>query len=90
MQERQTQFSLQALRWLAVHHNASSQPKQYRRYKRDRRYGQDRQPGVVLIGHSMGGVVARAVMLDAAGDPALGEVLVGLEFIRPQTPSSIH
>ncbi len=82
-QEDQTQFVLLSLRYLARRYNltapaptsrAAGDGEQQRQPGRRRR--RRRHPGVVLLGHSMGGVVARAAAQDAASDPLLGEARV--------------
>ena len=59
VQELQTQFGVECLRHLWALHNASSIS--------------DAPLRVLLVGHSMGGIVARAVLARLAAEPGFGE-----------------
>ncbi len=67
-QERQTEYALKALRYLTNHYKLHSA-------QSNTRHSAYQHPGVLLVGHSMGGVVAKAVQLRAASDDTLGELV---------------
>ena len=58
MQERQTQFAVHSLRHLQAQHATSGAAGPWR---------------VILVGHSMGGVVARAALAQLARQPFFGK-----------------
>ncbi len=73
LQERQTAFAVGCLRWLRQQHMRL------------------RGPGMpwraIVVGHSMGGIVARAALAELANDPGFGTSLAPCEVGQSGTVS---